>query len=220
MEMEKNRKWEQTRMKTGHSGMMSMSTRVHALFASLSGTILDVGGSAGTLHEELVKQHAPEKIISLDIELIHVRTNQVIGDGQKMPFRNRAFNSILAGEVIEHVPDPRAFIRECWRVLDWNGVLALSTPNKKSWLNRMTHSYEMPLHLSLFDIESLSMLLDSEGFSIQSLKLFPFTEESSDGARNKWFFPVRNFMHSIVPNGLREDMVFVARKIPVLSSKP
>ena len=194
--------------------MICMSTRVQSLLASLSGRILDVGGSAGTLHEDLLKRHAPEKIISLDIELIHTRTNQIVGDGQLMPFRDRAFNSILAGEVLEHVPNPRAFIQECWRVLEWNGVLALSTPNKKSWLNRLTHSYEMPLHISLFDIPSLRTLLDEEGFSIQRVELFPYTEESSDGARNKWFFPVRKFVHSIAPNALREDMVFIARKIP------
>lgn len=194
--------------------MIIMRTRIESLLTSLSGRILDVGGSAGTLHEDLLKLHSPEKIISLDIELIHVRTNQVLGDGQKMPFADNSFHSILAGEVLEHVPNPREFIRECWRVLDWNGVLALSTPNKKSWLNRLTHSYEMPLHLSLFDTQNLRTLLDEEGFTIQRMEMFPYTEESSDGARNKWFFPVRKFVHSIAPNGLREDMVFIARKIP------
>ncbi len=194
---------------------MHMQNRIDSLLSSLSGRILDVGGSAGTLHENLLQKHPPEKIISLDIELIHTRTNQVIGDGQLMPFRDRAFNSILAGEVLEHVPNPRAFIQECWRVLEWNGVLALSTPNKKSWLNRLTHSYEMPLHISLFDTHNLRTLLDEEGFSIQRLELFPYTEESSDGARNKWFFPVRKWVHGLMPDALREDMVFIARKVPV-----
>lgn len=189
-------------------------TRISTLLASLSGKILDVGGSAGTLHEELLKHHPADHIISLDIELIHTRTNQVIGDGQKMPFHDRGFHSILAGEVLEHVPDPAAFIQECWRVLDHNGVLALSTPNKKSWLNRLTHSYEMPLHLSLFNPESLRKLLDTHHFSIQKFTYFPYTEESSDGARNKWFFPVRNAMHHAVPHALREDMVVIARKLP------
>ncbi len=192
----------------------SMTTRIQSLLASIHGNVLDVGGSAGTLHEDLLKQIPAERIISLDIELIHTRTNQVIGDGQKMPFKDKSFNSILAGEVLEHVENPRTFIRECWRVLDHNGVLALSTPNKKSWLNRITHSYEMPLHISLFDPESLRKLLDSEGFSIQKMEFFPYTEESSDGARNKWFFPIRNFVHSIVPDSLREDTVVIARKAP------
>jgi hypothetical protein len=56
--------------------------------------------------------------------------------------------------------------------------------------------------------------LDSEGFSIQKMEFFPYTEESSDGARNKWFFPVRNLIHSLVPNSLREDTVVAARKAP------
>lgn len=191
-----------------------MQNRIQALMASLGGMVLDVGGSAGTLHEELLKRFPPEKIVSLDIEIIHQRTHQIIGDGQKMPFKNNAFHSILAGEVLEHVESPSQFIQECWRVLEWNGVLALSTPNKKSWLNRVTHSYEMPLHISLHDPENLRTLLDKEGFTIQKMDFFPFTEESSDGARNKWFFPVRNFMHNIMPNSLREDMVVIARKKP------
>ncbi|MFH0970337.1 MAG: methyltransferase domain-containing protein [Candidatus Diapherotrites archaeon] len=195
-----------------------MTTRIQSLLSSIYGTVLDVGGSAGTLHEDLLKKIPAEYIISLDIELIHTRTNQVIGDGQMMPFKDHVFNSILAGEVLEHVENPRAFIQECWRVLDHNGVLALSTPNKKSWLNRITHSYEMPLHLSLFDPDSLCKLLDNEGFSIQKMEFFPYTEESSDGARNKWFFPLRKIVHSLIPDSLREDMIIICRKIPHICS--
>ncbi|MEK6970134.1 MAG: methyltransferase domain-containing protein [archaeon] len=191
-----------------------MVTRVQSLLASIQGKVLDIGGSAGTLHEELVRLIPPNGIVSLDIEIIRVRTNQVIGDGQTMPFKDQSFQSILAGEVLEHVENPSAFIRECWRVLKWNGVLSLSTPNKKSWLNRITHSYEMPLHLSLFEPGSIRKLLENEGFSIQKMEFFPYTEESSDGARNKWFFPVRSIIHRIVPDSLREEMVVIARKVP------
>ncbi len=191
-----------------------MPTRVDALLASLQGKVLDVGGSAGTLHEELRKRIPIQNIFSLDIELLHERTNQVLGDGQQMPFKDKSFQSILAGEVIEHIPNPRKFIQECWRVLDSNGVLALSTPNQKSWLNRLTKSYEMPLHVSLFDEKELIPLLTNEGFTIQSIKYFPYTEESSDGARNKWFFPLRGIVNQFVPNSLKEEIVVIARKLP------
>ncbi|QQR92099.1 MAG: class I SAM-dependent methyltransferase [Candidatus Iainarchaeum archaeon] len=187
-------------------------TRIDSLLASLQPLVLDVGGSAGTLHEELRKRFTPEQLISLDIEILNVRTNQVLGDGQKMPFRNEAFKSILAGETIEHIADYRAFLRECWRVLRPNGVLALSTPNKKSWFNRITHSYEHPLHVSLFTPAQLRKVLEEEGFSIQKMELFPYTMESSDGAKHKWVFPVRDFVHALMPDSLREDMVFVCRK--------
>ncbi|MDP2666547.1 MAG: methyltransferase domain-containing protein [Candidatus Diapherotrites archaeon] len=190
-----------------------MRNRIDTLLASLSGKVLDIGGSAGTLHDELKKRFPDSQIVSLDIELIHVRTNQVLGDGQRMPFEDRSFNSILAGEVIEHVANPKAFIDECWRVLEHNGVLALSTPNQKSWLNRITHSYEMPLHLSLFDPVSIRGLLEQGGFTIQKMVFFPYTEESSDGATHKWFFPIRKTIHHIFPDSLREQMVVIARKI-------
>ena len=190
-------------------------TRVDNLLASLHGKVLDIGGSAGTLHEELVKRFPSEKIISLDIELLHVRTNMVIGDGQQMPFKSKSFNSILAGETIEHIADYRKFLRECWRVLDDNGVLALSTPNVESWFNRITHSYHMPLHVSLFSVEQLKKVLHEEGFSVQSVRMYPFTPESSDGARHKWLFPIRNTVHALVPKSLQEDMVVVARKLPI-----
>ena len=190
-----------------------MKNRIDALLASISGKVLDVGGSAGTLHERLMEKVSEKDVISLDIEIIAVRTNQVIGDGQKMPFRNNSFNSILAGELIEHVESPRTFLEECWRVLENNGVVAISTPNKKSWLNRTTKSYEMPLHVSLFSPEKLRRLLVETGFTIQAVKLFPYTSESSDGAQNKWFFPIRKIIHNLVPNNLRENMVFVARKV-------
>lgn len=191
-----------------------MKTRIDSLLSSLSGKILDVGGSAGTLHERLLEKNTKENIISLDIEILIKRTNQIIGDGQKMPFRNNSFNGILAGELIEHIEEPKKFLNECWRVLEWNGVLALSTPNKKSWLNRLTQSYEMPLHLSLFSMDELKKMITGCGFTIQSVALFPYTEESSDGARNKWFFPIRKIIHSLVPNCLMENMVIVVRKIP------
>jgi 2-polyprenyl-3-methyl-5-hydroxy-6-metoxy-1,4-benzoquinol methylase len=191
-----------------------MNNRVDALLASISGKVLDVGGSAGTLHEKLMKKIDEKNVISLDIEIIAVRTNQVIGDGQKMPFRNNSFNSILAGELIEHIEDPEKFLNECWRVLENNGVLALSTPNKKSWLNRTAKSYEMPLHLSLFSPEELKKLLKKTGFTVQTMNLFPYTSESSDGAQHKWMFPIRKLIHNLVPSSLRENMVLAARKIP------
>lgn len=187
-------------------------TRADALLVSLHGRILDVGGSAGTLNEVLRAHHPTEKIIALDIELLHVRPNLVLGDGEKMPFRNRAFDSILAGETIEHIRHYREFLRECWRVLEPNGVLALSTPNVKSWFNRLTRSYHMPLHVSLFSPGELKKILQEEGFTIQHVDFFPYTAESSDGARHKWLFPIREAVHGVVPQGLREDMVIIARK--------
>ena len=46
-----------------------------------------------------------------------------------LPFKNEYFDTIIAGEFIEHINNPYNFISECHRVLKRNGKLILSTPN-------------------------------------------------------------------------------------------
>lgn len=44
---------------------------------------------------------------------------------------------VLLCEVIEHLYDPDAVIRECRRILRKGGTLVLTTPNLSSWFNRI-----------------------------------------------------------------------------------
>jgi SAM-dependent methyltransferase len=51
----------------------------------------------------------------------------VQGDGQRLPFRDGAFDLVLSHSVIEHVASADAYLHECHRVLRPGGVLYLST---------------------------------------------------------------------------------------------
>ncbi|MEO7268147.1 MAG: class I SAM-dependent methyltransferase [Knoellia sp.] len=60
------------------------------------------------------------------------------GDVTKpFPFDDGSMACVVAGEIIEHVPDPDAFLREIRRVLEPGGTLIISTPNMVSWANRI-----------------------------------------------------------------------------------
>ncbi|HWB73136.1 MAG TPA: class I SAM-dependent methyltransferase [Egibacteraceae bacterium] len=51
-------------------------------------------------------------------------------DGRRLPFRAGAFDLIESIDVIEHTPDPRAYLAELRRVLAPDGLILLVTPNR------------------------------------------------------------------------------------------
>jgi SAM-dependent methyltransferase len=75
---------------------------------------------------------------------------------------------ITAWEVLEHLPDPTAFLRFCFDHLKPGGQLILSTPNWSSLFRHLLGSkwfYAIPSqHLTYFDKTTLEGLLKKVGF--------------------------------------------------------
>jgi SAM-dependent methyltransferase len=79
--------------------------------------------------------HAP--VVGVDIDRDRVlemqrwgyaaETCDVLDLGARFPAEN--FNLIIAGEIIEHIPDQVGFLRACRSVLSSKGVLLISTPS-------------------------------------------------------------------------------------------
>lgn len=83
-------------------------------------------------------------------------------------FKIEKFDCILAFEVIEHVPNPTIFIEDMKKYLSNNGLIVLSCPNKNMmWRPPLDFP---PHHLSRFSPNSLSILLEKNGFEIIQLK--------------------------------------------------
>ncbi len=59
------------------------------------------------------------------------RASLVEADAQALPFLDASFDRILLTEVLEHLPDDRAALRETSRVLRPGGVLAISVPHAR-----------------------------------------------------------------------------------------
>jgi 2-polyprenyl-3-methyl-5-hydroxy-6-metoxy-1,4-benzoquinol methylase len=51
--------------------------------------------------------------------------------GEHIPFEDRHFDRIICSEVLEHVLEPEAILREIERVLKDDGIISLSIPNEK-----------------------------------------------------------------------------------------
>jgi cyclopropane fatty-acyl-phospholipid synthase-like methyltransferase len=87
--------------------------------------ILDIGSSEGFLHLLLKKENPKKKFYTLDKEgkadfkIDLDKPNQI----------NKKFDTIIAGEIIEHLESPIGFIRYCKSLLKKSGRLILTTPN-------------------------------------------------------------------------------------------
>ena len=77
-----------------------------------------------------------EMAVGLDIELPRLMNAKksnaflVCAAGEHLPFRSESFSAVLSNEVIEHVQDDRAAIKEISRSLEAGGAFILFCPNR------------------------------------------------------------------------------------------
>lgn len=78
-------------------------------------------------------------------------------EGMHLPFPDAAFDSVLATQVLEHVPEPALLLAELCRVLRPGGVLLLSAPH-------IWELHEQPYDFYRYTCYGLSYLLRQAGF--------------------------------------------------------
>jgi len=83
-----------------------------------------------------------------------------------------SFDAVVATHLIEHLNEPRSFLREARRALRPDGKLFLVTPNSDGFQARLMGSRWRSAirdHLYLFSARTLPALLASEGFDVEYL---------------------------------------------------
>jgi SAM-dependent methyltransferase len=60
-----------------------------------------------------------------------VSATLLTGDARALPFAKDSFDRVLMSEMLEHVPDDLAVVREAHRVLRRGGILAISVPHAR-----------------------------------------------------------------------------------------
>ncbi|MEA5088424.1 MAG: methyltransferase domain-containing protein [Solidesulfovibrio sp.] len=78
--------------------------------------------------------------------------------GGTFPFPDGSYDSLFHTEVLEHIPDPGAFLKECRRVLAPGGALFLSVPFQARF-------HYIPYDYWRFTPSGLRLLLEQAGFT-------------------------------------------------------
>jgi SAM-dependent methyltransferase len=98
---------------------------------------------------------------------------RVIAPAQPLPFEAGAFQTVLSFQVLEHVSDPDAYLREIARVLEPGGTLVLATPDRRTRLLPLQRPWNR-WHLVEYSDQTLSRLL---------LRHFPAVEMHAMGGK-------------------------------------
>ncbi|MCZ7437289.1 class I SAM-dependent methyltransferase [Micromonospora sp. WMMC241] len=167
-----------------HRVRRAVAARLVAEGVTGGGPVLELGcGSRGMLDPVAL----PGPLVLADVAEAALGTARRAAGGRALPvcldatrglpFRAGSFAGLLAGELIEHVYDPLALLRECHRVLAPDGLLVLTTPNLAPVQDRLAflagraprqvdplHPY-LWLHIRPFTASLLRRTLRRAGFA-------------------------------------------------------
>jgi len=141
--------------------------------------LLDVGCAVGTFLE-LLKGLTKFKLTGVDpdkesveeckrkgIHVLHSTFEEADLGGEKL-------DVITCFELIEHLFNPRLFLRKVKNLLTNRGVLILTTPNLNGFdfamLGRNYANVNAPNHLNYFNPSSISLMLELEGYKFKGLE--------------------------------------------------
>ncbi len=129
------------------------------------GSILDLGCGFGAYSGALMGNGL--KCVGCDINFDYLKTASkqglpVVNVDSVLPFRDRAFDSVLMLEVLEHVPNMERILTEAFRIARKNVVITVPNTQDIETMtsNDVTYAHMLSSdHLHFFDPSSLENLL-------------------------------------------------------------
>jgi 2-polyprenyl-3-methyl-5-hydroxy-6-metoxy-1,4-benzoquinol methylase len=101
-------------------------------------SVLDVGGGKGELTKRIWRKKDENILIDANPPgALEGAKTKKCDLNDEWPIENSEIDVLFALEVIEHVENPRLFMREVKRVLKNGGVAFMSTPNNESLFSRL-----------------------------------------------------------------------------------
>jgi SAM-dependent methyltransferase len=176
-----------------------------------------------SMHFQLCKQFGQVQVLGLDIDLAGLQEmkqkgfNVVAGDAQNLDF-DSSFDTIVAGELIEHLQNPGRFFESCARALKPGGRVVISTPNvfcvmlALMYFKNRDRAFN-PEHVVWFCPQTLREMAKRCGFSVAGLYFVDDLEPELVSSRfYKAFVLAWKGIRPLFPAHYRNTMVAVLNR--------
>ena len=166
--------WHRARREILHKLLMSCYTK-----SPSSARLLDVGCGMGYELDFFQKRLQKTEMLGMDISLGAVKFGKenykgywCQGSATQVPFNSQAFDILMCLDVLEHLEDDKAILRECNRVCKPGGLLVVSVPACKFLWSAFD---DLVSHKRRYYKNELADKLKEANFEIQRISYAFFT---------------------------------------------
>jgi SAM-dependent methyltransferase len=137
--------------------------------------LLDVGCASG-LFLEAMQSYPGWRVEGVELNETAARATSVrlgvpvfVGPFEQARYPDAHFDAVTLWDVLEHLHDPLASLRELRRIVRPGGVLFVRIPNAASYIARLCgrywSGYDLPRHMTLFTPTTIRRALAQAGFN-------------------------------------------------------
>jgi SAM-dependent methyltransferase len=172
-----------------------------------NGRIIEVGCGNGKFLSVLHDVRPDIGLAGVDIEDVGIADLPGLtfhhGQLEEVDIEPSSFDAVYCSNLVEHVPDPLAFLTKCRKILKPGGVIVGITPDHLSLdryiFGRYWAGYHYPRHTFVFDHRNIRTVLENAGFEVVGIK----------GSHAYWYLSLANLMLEL-PGTRKRGLAFAA----------